>query len=439
MAIADKAPSRTDSRRERWNYSVVLSSSVASAAAGQLVNPAVVLPFLYMSLGAPIVFAGLLYPFMKGASLLSGMLVAPFLEKQAHARLSVCVPTLLSAAALAVIALWADSTPIPVAVALFIAVSVMLGLCRGVTNVGFGQLFGMVIPSHRRVPIAFTQSLLAGIAAITVVALTKDSLATNQPMQMQVTVLWAGIAATLIAAIVIITVRLTDDASEESRPPAEADEEVKGILGKFRTGFETGARYPWFRRYLVARILFLSVTLALPFYTIHAASVHKTTPHGLSVLVIAASAGIVIGSIIWRRLAVRTQLYVMIASACTGAIAAALALFLEFTGGIANIALYAIAIVLVAVSANGIRNAIYLYFIDMTSESERPYLQGLADLIVGVMAISGAAVLGVLAQLAHPAFPLIAFLVLGLAAAYYTTRLEDPAQGAASGTSPTAQ
>jgi hypothetical protein len=430
--IAEEASIGADDKRERWNYSMVLSSSVASAAAGQLVNPSVVLPFLYMSLGAPIVFAGLLYPFMKGASLLSGMLVAPFLEKPAHAKLSVCLPTLLSAAALAVIALWADSVPVPVAVALFVAVAVLLGLCRGVTNIGFGQLFGMVIPSHRRVPIAFTQSLLAGIAAITVVALTKDSLATNQPMQMQVTVLWAGIAATLIAAIIVVTVRLVDKDPKEPSPHVEADERPRGMFRKLRAGFETGARYPWFRRYLVARILFLSVTLAMPFYTIHAASVHKTTPHGLSVLVIAASAGIVIGSIIWRWLAARAQLYVMIASSCTGAVAAALALFLEFTGGVANIALYAIAIVLVAVSANGIRNAIYLYFIDMTSEGERPYLQGLADLIVGIVSISGAAVLGVLAQLAHPAFPLVAFLVLGLAAAYFTTRLEDPASRAAS-------
>jgi hypothetical protein len=438
--IADEASTGADVRHERWNYSMVLSSSIASAAAGQLVNPSVVLPFLYMSLGAPIVFAGLLYPFMKGASLLSGMLIAPFLEKPTHAKLSVCLPTLLSAAALATIALWADSVPVPVAVVLFIAVAVVLGLCRGVSNVGFSQLLGTVIPSHRRVPIAFTQSLLAGIAAIIVVALTKDSLAaTSQPMQMQVTVLWAGIAATLIAAIIVVTVRLVDKDTKEPPPPVEADEGPKGIYRKLRAGFKTGMSYHWFRRYLVARILFLSVTLAMPFYTIHAASVHKTTPHGLSILVIAASAGIVIGSIIWRWLAVRTQLYVMIASACIGAIAAALALFLEFTGGIANIALYAIAIVLVAVSANGIRNAIYLYFIDMTSESERPYLQGSADLIVGVLSISGAAVLGVLAQLAHPAFPLVAFLVLGLVAAYVATRLEDPANRAASRDAATAQ
>lgn len=430
--IADEAATRADTRHERWNYSVVLSSGVASATAGQLVNPAVVLPFLYMSLGAPIVFAGLLYPFMKGASLLSGMLIAPFLEKPAHAKLSVCLPTLLTAAALAVIALWADRTSVPVAVALFIAVAVMLGLCRGVSNVGFGQLFGMVIPSHRRVPIAFTQSLLAGMAAIVVVALTKDSLATGQPMQMQVTVLWAGIAATLVAAVIIVTVRMVDEESKESTRPVEADAGPKGIVRKLRRGFETGVRYRWFRRYLVARILFLSVTLAIPFYTIHAAAVHKTTPHGLSILVIAASAGIVIGSIVWRWLAVRTHLYVMVASACLGAIAAALALFLEFSGGIANIALYAIAIVLVAVSANGIRNAVYLYFIDMTSESERPYLQALADLTVGILSISGAAVLGVLAQLAHPAFPLVAFLVLGLAAAYFTTTLEGPAGRVAS-------
>jgi hypothetical protein len=427
--IADEMQAGADNRRERWNYSLLLSSGVAQATAALLTNPAVVLPFLYISLGAPIVFAGLLYPFMKGASLLSGMLIAPFLRKPAHAKLSVFLPTLLSAAALAAIALAADGEPTAVVVVLFIAVAILLGLCRGVSNVGFGQLLGIVIPSHRRIPIAFTQSLLAGLVAVAIVALTKDSLATDQPLQRQVTVLWAGIAATVVAAMIVVTVRLIEEKeTPETASPIEAESGGAGFLRLLRTGIETGMRYPWYRRYLVARILFLSVTLAMPFYTIHAASVHKITPHGLSILVIAASAGVVIGSIVWGRLAGRAHGHVMSASACIAALAAVLAMFLEYTGLIASISLYAITIALVAVSANGIRTTIYLYLIDITSEHERPYLLGLADLIVGVMAIVGAATLGALAQLAHPAAPLVALLVLSVGAGFFAIRLDDSAE-----------
>ena len=44
-----------------------------------------------------------------------------------------------------------------------------------------------------------------------------------------------------------------------------------------RQSFGIAFALPWFRRFIVARTLFLSIELAMPFYAIHAATLHKDT------------------------------------------------------------------------------------------------------------------------------------------------------------------
>lgn len=430
MAAEEASAAGGPDRLERWNYSMVLSSGVASSTASQLVNPTLVLPFLYLTLGGPVVVAALLLPFMKGASLVAEMGAAPFLKEASRAKVSVFLPTLLSAFALSVIALAAEGAPQAVIVALFLAIAFVLGLCTGISNIGFGQLFGAVVPSHRRARVTFNKALVAGLLAIAVVAITKDLLASDAPLQRHVTVLWAGIVATIVGGIIIIGIRLIVEEEEKTEPAPQATHHGTGrhgarILADLRTGFEAGARLPWFRRYLMARVLFMSVTLAMPFYTIHAASYHKGTPHGLSILVIAASAGVAVGSLAWRRLSERSHKLVMATASLVGAVSAVLALALDFTGLITNVVLYAVAIFLVALAAGGVQSGGYLYFIDMTSTAERPYLLALGDVIVGVLAIAAASVLGVLAHLADPTVPLMVLLVVNLVAVLAALALVD--------------
>jgi hypothetical protein len=424
-------------RFERRNYSLVLFSGVASSAASQLVNPSVVLPFLYLALGAPVVVAGLLLPFMKGAGLVAEMAVAPFMSDTWRAKISVFLPTLFSALALSVIALAAEGASPAVVVALFVAIAIVLGLCTGVSNVGFGQLFGTIIPSQRRIRITFNRAAVAGLIAIAVVAITKDILASEAPFQRHVTVLWAGIILTLVGGLFIVGVRLFQEEAEkeemesggEAAPTAQGSAAAwhgASTFGELRKGLEAGARLQWFRRYLMARILFMSITLATPFYTIHAASVHKGTPHGLTILVVAASGGIAVGSLGWRRLSERSHKVVMVTASLVGAVSAVLALVLDFTGFIQNITFYAVAIFLVALAAGGVRSGSYLYFLDMTTKNQRPYLLALGDVIVGVVAIGAASVLGVLAHFADPKVPLMALLSLNLVAVVAALALIDP-------------
>ncbi|MGI9402442.1 MAG: MFS transporter [Rhizobiaceae bacterium] len=440
MTDATKAQVENNQNVDRRNYSLILSSGVASSTAGQLISPTLVLPFLYLALDAPVIVAGLLLPFMWGASLIAELVAAPFLTRTTRAKIYVVLPTLFSAFALVALALSSEGASPLIIAALFLAVAVILGFCKGISNVGYGQLFGVVVPSDKRNRVTFTEAMAGGLVAILVVFVTQDFLASESPLQRHITVLWAGIVASIAGALIIYGVRLLEEAEREESevdPEKKAEPEKKShgikfgdslrqIASNLKQGLETGARYAWFRHYVAARILFLSVTLALPFFTIHASGFHKGTPHGLSILVVATSAGVVAGSLIWGWLAGRSRKQVMIASCFLGAAAILLALALDFTNMITRISLYAVAVFLVAFAGNGVVNGRYLYFIDMTKKKERPNLMALSDLVVGVLAIGLASILGIVAHYADPTIPLMVLLAFCLAAGFYSLSLVEP-------------
>jgi len=431
----------------RWNYSLIFSSGISASTANQLASAGLVLPFLYLALDAPVFFVALLLPFMTASQLTAELLAAPFMKESRRAKVSVIWPTLLTAAAFAVVAVSVEGVPEAAIVAIFIACAVVLGFCKGIKNVGYGQLFGMVVPSHRRGWFTFSQATIAGAVAIVIAWLTKDLLAADTPFQRHVIVLWVGIAALVVAGVFIIGMRHIGEviASSGDAPPQEpvpgADDHNDGrrigILRKvdgahigeeLARGLRTGMSYVWFRRYMVARVLFLSVALAAPFYTIHAASFHKGTPHGLTALVIAASAGIAVGAPLWARVSKHSNRLVMIAGSFIAAASAALALLLDFTGLVTDIWLYAGVVLILSIGASGIASCGYLYLIDMTSDSERPCLLAFTDVAVGIAAIIGSSVLGYVAHVNNPTVPLMVLLALNLVAGFFAMSLVDHAR-----------
>ncbi len=417
-------------RVERRNFSLFLTFGVASSMGNQLVNPAVVLPFLYLALSGPVFVAALILPFIKLSCLVAELLGAPFLQRPA--KTWVAVPTLLSAAALAVIAVAAEgASPLGLA-AIFIAIAVVFGFCTGISSIGYGQLFGAIIPSERRMGLSFTKTAIAGLLAAAAAIATKDFLASELPLQRHVTVLWIGIGAITAAAIIIIGIRLIEGKEEDGESDGVKMPGLAGHLrmigDRLREGFDTGMRYVWFRRYLTTRLLLMSVTLTLPFYTIHAAGQHAGTAHALTALVVAASAGVAVGALVWHRVSAISHRAVAVSAACIGAVAAALAIVLDVTGLIANMKLYAIAVFLAAFGIAGARTGLYLYFIDMTSTRERPCLMALSDTVAGVVAIALSAILGTAAHFANPMVPLVVLLVASLVAAAYARLLIEPEQ-----------
>ena len=64
----------------RWNYRVLLSQGVLLDLSQTLSSPRLVLPFLYLALGAPVFFAGMLIPIVQIARMIGQVVSAPFVS-----------------------------------------------------------------------------------------------------------------------------------------------------------------------------------------------------------------------------------------------------------------------------------------------------------------------------------------------------------------------
>lgn len=410
---------------DRRNYQIIFWSGSFATIGSQLVNPQLVLPFLYLALGAPAVVAGLLLPFVTGARLISEIFVSPFVNRITRAKVAVYASNLVTGLILAVVAVFATDLPQVMVVLLFLLTSIVMGLCQGLSTIGVNQVYGASIQETKRNRMFFAQATVSGLLVIAVVWLTKDLLASDQPMQRHIVVMWCGILALFAAGISFAGVRLLEAADPVPQKPQTKISPVRELA----TGLKTGLAYDWFRKFLVARLLFLSVELAMPFYTIHAATLHLGTKHALSYFVIAASGGAVIGSLLWGWVSSRFSVKpTMVLGSLIAAGSAVLALTFVFTGMAQNVWHYALVILLLSLGGNGVSYGRYLYLISMTKASERPYLVALGDVCAGLVGVAFAAALGFVAHLHDPATPLFALGALNAVAILFALRLSDPGQ-----------
>ncbi|MEX0307849.1 MAG: MFS transporter [Ruegeria sp.] len=405
---------------ENRNYQLIFWSGALATIGGQLVNPRLVLPFLYLALGAPTFIAGLLLPFVTAARLIAEIFVSPFINRVTRAKLAVYIPNILTGAILSIVALFATNLPQLMVVLLFLTTALVMGLCQGITSLGTSQIYGVSVPDAKRNRMVFAQATISGVLAIVVVWVTKDLLVSEQPMQRHIVVMWCGVIAMFAAGISFAGVRILEE--EQSLPQAPTNK-LKPLV-ELATGFKTGMAYPWYRKFLLARLIFISVELAMPFYTIHAATYHVGTKHSLSYFVIAASAGMVIGSLLWGWLSGRISVKPVMWLGCLiSAVSAILALSFTLIGYAQNVWLYALVILLLSLGGNGVIYGRYLYLIEMTRKDERPYLVALGDVSAGLVGIVFAAILGAVAHLHDPVTPIFALAALNLIAMAYAFRL----------------
>lgn len=417
----------TDSAQgvETRNYQLIFWSGALATIGGQLVNPRLVLPFLYLALGAPTFIAGLLLPFVTGARLVAEIFVSPFINRVTRAKLAVYIPNILTGAILAVVALFATNLPQIMVVLLFLLTAIIMGLCQGITSLGTSQIYGVSVPDQKRNRMVFAQATISGILAIIVVWATKDLLASDQPLQRHIVVMWCGVVAMFAAGISFAGVRIFEDQVPAPPKPVHKPKPIAELA----TGFKTGMAYPWYRKFLIARILFLSVELAMPFYTIHAATFHMGTKHSLSYFVIGASAGVVIGSLLWGWLSGRLSVKPVMWLGCAiSALSALMALGFTLAGYATNVWIYALIILLLSLGSNGVIYGRYLYVIEKTDETERPYLVALGDVSAGLVGIVFAAILGAVAHLHDPITPIFALVVLNVIAMLYAFGLPGTKQ-----------
>jgi len=407
----------------RRNLAVLLGQGVSGSAANELTSVQLVLPFLYTTAGAPIFFAGLLVPVSTVAKRIAQILAAQLVSAARANKWLIALAILVAALAIVLISVTFNIVGAYWLVPIFLFAALLIGAASGLSGLAFQDLIGRLLSDERRRKLLFTQSSLAGLFVVVVAFGSQlifqpgTSLAAHQEL------IWLGIGLFVLSALLIMLVR------EPVKPPRGPRDEARerGQLGALRDSFRIAFALPWFKRFLVARTLYLSIELAIPFFSIHAASFHGDSISGLNAFVIAGSVGLVIGGFLWPRIGKRSVARIMTLAAGLTCIGGLMAIAIELRLISQSILCYAIVFVLVSLGAQGVKNGRTLYLLGMTTDEERPFCIAVANVTIGMVAIIFGALLGALASLKGVAWVILALVALNVLAAIYTLRLRNVA------------
>ncbi len=410
----------TEDPDARRNFAVLLGQGVAGGAANELTSVQLVLPFLYTTAGAPVFFAGLLVPVSTVAKRIVQILAAPLVSAARSNKRLIALATLPVALAIVLISLTFDVVGAYWLVPIFLFTAVVIGGANGLGGLAFQDLIGRILTDERRRLLLFTQSSLAGLFVVIVAFGSQMIFWPGTSRVAHQELIWLGIGLFVLSALLIMAVR-----EPTKRPPSGAREgaQGRGQIAALRDSFRIAFALPWFGQFLVARTLYLSVELAIPFFSIHAASFHGNSISGLNAFVIAASIGLMIGGLLWARIGKRSVDRILLLAAGLTCVGGLLAMAIELRLVPQNIFCYAIVFVLVSLGAQGTKNGRTLYLLGMTTDEERPFCIAVANVTIGIVAIAFGALLGALASLKGVSWVILALIVLNIFAAVYTLRL----------------
>lgn len=410
----DEPDTEKDARR---NYAVLLWQGVATSAANELTSVRLVLPFLYTTVGAPVFFAGLLVPISTVAKRLVQILVAPLVSRARSNKGFIGLAALSVAAAIVLISLTFNVVSVYWLVPIFLFAALIIGAANGVSGLAFQDMIGRALSSERRRRLLFTQSSLAGLVVVIVAFGSQLIVPPGTSNAAHQELIWLGIGLFVLAAVAILWVR------EPAKPGPRGAPEARSNDTALRDSFRMAFALPWFSRFLVARTLYLSVELAIPFFSIHAASYHGNSISGLSAFVIAASVGLMLGGVLWSRIGKRSVERILALGAALTCLGGLMAVAIELRLMPQNIFCYAIVFVLVSLGAQGVKNGRTLYLLGMATEAERPFCIAAANVTVGLVGIAFGALLGVLASLKGVVWVIVVLMVLNVLAVLYTSKL----------------
>lgn len=426
----------------RWNFRVLLSQGVLLDLSQTLSSPRLVLPFLYLALGAPIFFAGMLIPIVQIARMIGQVVSAPFVSTARFSKWYMALGILTTTASLALIGFAAGSTPDDIKIIIFLTVATIVGLGQGLSRLAFQNMLGYIVQKPARRTLLFAQTGLGGMLAIGVAWATQAVYADKSTTHSQdaattdtaasaahavasidghLILLWIGVGVGLLSGLMSMMIRESPATDRNNKMLGQ------GTSHKFTTEFFRGIQavhqVAWFRRFVIARILFLSVELAIPFYVIHFANQHEGRANTLSIFVIATSLGLAVGGVGWSRYSQWPLSHVMSLAAGIAALAAMFAIGIEYWGHTGYIQLCAVVFFFVSIADQGISSARKIYIANIAAADERAYYIAISDTLVGAIAVLIAFLLGILAQFHDREWPLAVLGSLNLVTAFFALQL----------------
>lgn len=391
---------------DRRNYVAHLIGGGFLFIALQFGSTRLVVPWIGVHLGVAYLFVAAILPVTQ-FGVVSGQLGgAPLLVRTRRRKRAVVATGSMLAIALAVVFLATNDTTAPEAAAVVMLVCMLVfGLCHGAFNVGYDDLLAKTIVLQRRARLVADRAALGGAVTLLlalVVLRLPEVHGTHDD------ILWFAVAGWLGVILAYATLREPD--SKPLTEPITWKESLHG-LGLI-------AVYPWYRRLLLANLLLLSVELAIPFYSIHAATLNDPTAQNVTIFVLASSAGVLIGGLLWARFSIRLRI---VAGALLAAFAGVLAFVVENLEHWQVPYFYAGLFVLLTLGEQGSIQGRMTFLVNQAPDHDRPILVATSNTSTWMVGIGVSALLAMAGQLHDIRTPLVVLIAVNLAAALYVS------------------
>ncbi|TVS07101.1 MAG: MFS transporter [Phycisphaerales bacterium] len=361
--------------------------------AEQLASPGLVLAWLIGAVGAPAAFAGLLVPIRQAGSLLPQLFVSGQIRRLTRQKWFWVGAGLTQAAALLLMALAAVTLEGSAAGLAIVLTLGLFSLASGVGSIAFKDVMAKTTPKGRRGALLAARASLGG--ALTLVAgVTLRTVLGGDDGPTGAFAALLIVAAALWVAAAMLFAMIVEPEGERQKP--------RSVIEEVREGATLIGRNSAFRWFLCARGLLVSVPLIVPFLALFAQNLVGGGSDRLLIFVIALGLTEVVASPLWGWVADRSAKLAMAMGGMMGVLAGggAMLCWLLPTDDLPGWALMLIAgsfIVASGLGQAGARLGRKTYLVDGAPDDRRPLYVSVANTIIGVVTIAGAA-LGILAE-----------------------------------------
>jgi MFS family permease len=388
----------------------LLAHGAFYTAGVQLSNVSVVLPFVCAQRGFGWI-AGFLLPVFSVGTIVGNSMSPAILQWCRQRKHLVLAATSLIMALLVACNAMMAATDHSAAV-LMLATTAAIGVMAGISSVSFSDVVCTALPGTQRGRLLLTQGAAGSVlATTTTIALAPLLLRSNSPAA-HVHVLWLGVFGLVIAAGVALFLG-------PARPEPATTGPRTSLLSTYRSGLSIARSQTWFRQYAITHLLFVPVVLGTTFHSLRAADGDVS----LHVLVVVSSVGLVAGSALWRPVFRRHGVRGMLCgSALLSSLATVGSMVGEIVAGTANVWLQTAIILLATMAGQAVFAAAITWISTFADEHHRATLIAFAAAMVALTTATVGAVMGMVAQIQTPVWPVAVVLVLNVAAGCVATR-----------------
>ncbi len=376
-----------------------------------LIDPKLVLAWLFTALAVPTGFISALVPIREAGALLPQLWLATRLEAMTQRKWMWVVGSVgqgIAAAAIAFAALRLEGAAAGWVIVVALAV---LAVSRAAASVSYKELLGKSVGESRRGAVTGMAGSLSAAGVVVFALLLVGGVLKGQVALAGAVALAA--ALWLVSALIFVTL-------QESPSKPDRSGRIGAVLLLLRDDKRLA-------RFVVARGFLVATALSPP-YIVLIAGEGENSIGDLGFLVIASSAAAFLSTYAWGRMADRSSRRVLILSGLLGAAAMVGAVTLSWLGLAESVWAMPAALFLLMIAHHGVRQGRSIFIVDMAPEGRRGSYAAAANTVIGVLLLVAGAGGGLLSMLG-PEATLIGFAGLAVTGAAIAAGLPEVGGG----------